>query len=676
MFSVSIISINKDYIQCSPFPSFPQTMTTCNVLCSFSIISTNTENIQCSLFCFYHFHKPWQHTMFSVLFLSFPQTLTTYNILCSVSIISTNPDNIQYSLFCFHHFHKHWKHTMSSVLFPSSPQTLTTLNLFLFCFHFSKTIERTQCRLFCFHQVHHHKQQIMLSAFFPPFPLQLTVCRFLCSVSTISTTTDNISCSLFCFHNFHYHRQYIMLSVLFPSFPKTMTTYNVLCSVSIISKKPWQYTMFSVSIISINKDYIQCYPFPSFPQTLKTYNVLCSVSIITTNSDNTESFFILLPLFQDHRTHPVSSVLFPPSPPSQTANHALCFLPTISIATDSMSFSLFCFHYFHHHRQYIMLSVLFPQFPLPQTVHHALCSVSTISTTTDSTSCSLFCFHNFHYHRQYIMLSALFPALSSCVLCNHVTMPASDHKAVMKELNDQTFQLGPGYWKFNNSLLKNLSFIKMMNDGLDIVIKGCDSNCSDTDTWELCKVEIQHFGPEFEKRLSNPKRNHLLQCNIQVSEAERELIINPKDQTAQENLLKAKQKMEIIQLDKDRGAQIRARTKWIEGGERNTKYFCSLEKSRGKKKVMTELRRTMGETTTNQRFVCWLVGCLTSQQHAGVSQGRICTANFMCCHTEIEVADQTFSLTQSHYTDTGPTISRVDPIMPGAWQGSQWSANF
>ena len=70
-----------------------------------------------------------------------------------------------------------------------------------------------------------------------------------------------------------------------------------------------------------------------------------------------------------------------------------------------------------------------------------------------------------------------------------------------------------------------------------------------------------------------------------------------------------------------------------------------------------------------------LVGCLTSQQHASVSQGRICTDNFTCCHTEIEAADQTFHLTQSQYTDTGPTSPSADPITPGAWQGSHWSAN-
>ena len=76
-----------------------------------------------------------------------------------------------------------------------------------------------------------------------------------------------------------------------------------------------------------------------------------------------------------------------------------------------------------------------------------------------------------------------------------------------------------------------------------------------------------------------------------------------------------------------------------------------------------------------RRFVRWLVSWLTSQQHASASQGRICRDNFTCCHTEIEVANQTFSLTQSQYADTGPTSPSPDPIMPGAWQGSRWSAN-
>ena len=40
----------------------------------------------------------------------------------------------------------------------------------------------------------------------------------------------------------------------------------------------------------------------------------------------------------------------------------------------------------------------------------------------------------------------------------------------------------------------------------------------------------------------------------------------------------------------------------------------------------------------------------------------------------MKAADQTFHLTQSQYTDTGPTSPSADPITPGAWQGSHWSA--
>ena len=94
-------------------------------------------------------------------------------------------------------------------------------------------------------------------------------------------------------------------------------------------------------------------------------------------------------------------------------------------------------------------------------------------------------------------------------------------------------------------------------------------------------------------------------------------------------------------------------------------YKIKLLKKKLKKKKGREVSRG-----------CLLVGCLTYQQQASVSQGRICSDNFTCCNTEIEVADQAFYLAQSQYTDTRPTSPSADPLTPGAWQGSHWSANF
>ena len=64
-----------------------------------------------------------------------------------------------------------------------------------------------------------------------------------------------------------------------------------------------------------------------------------------------------------------------------------------------------------------------------------------------------------------------------------------------------------------------------------------------------------------------------------------------------------------------------------------------------------------------------------SQQHASVSQGRICLYNYTCCQTERGIADQTFYLTWSQYTDTGPTSPSADLITSCTWQGNHWNTN-
>ena len=79
-------------------------------------------------------------------------------------------------------------------------------------------------------------------------------------------------------------------------------------------------------------------------------------------------------------------------------------------------------------------------------------------------------------------------------------------------------------------------------------------------------------------------------------------------------------------------------------------------------------------------FVCvcvfWLLVCVTPKQHANVSQERIFWDNWTCCHTEIVVADQTYYLAQSQYTDTGATSFSAYRVAQDAWQVSHYSTNF
>ena len=86
--------------------------------------------------------------------------------------------------------------------------------------------------------------------------------------------------------------------------------------------------------------------------------------------------------------------------------------------------------------------------------------------------------------------------------------------------------------------------------------------------------------------------------------------------------------------------------------------------------ILLLLLTGMARTAVILLVVAWL----KFQQHASVSQGRICSDNCTCCHTETEVAAQNICLTQSQYTDTGPTSPSANPRQPGAesteWQGS------
>ena len=110
--------------------------------------------------------------------------------------------------------------------------------------------------------------------------------------------------------------------------------------------------------------------------------------------------------------------------------------------------------------------------------------------------------------------------------------------------------------------------------------------------------------------------------------------------------------------------------------ENKTETHYISQRKLAYKHIITSTKQKKQDTRKQILHQSTVVVCSTSQQHASVSQGRICSDNFTRCHTEIEAADQTFYLTQSQYTDTGPTSPSDDPITPGAWQGSHQSANF
>lgn len=193
--------------------------------------------------------------------------------------------------------------------------------------------------------------------------------------------------------------------------------------------------------------------------------------------------------------------------------------------------------------------------------------------------------------------------LPNCVQCEYLFIPQSDHKALVLEFNDTKFIRGPGHWRFNNSFLKDLEFIKQMNKLLEQYNLDVCTVSNTRDAWEMCKIDIKEFCSEYGKLKSKQKKKEMATLLNMQKDIENKIKTNTKDKQLQNDLFKIKQKLEIHQAERARGAQVRSRVKWIQEGEQNTKYFLNLEKVRNKQNTITRLQTARGEVITKQQDI-------------------------------------------------------------------------
>ena len=88
----------------------------------------------------------------------------------------------------------------------------------------------------------------------------------------------------------------------------------------------------------------------------------------------------------------------------------------------------------------------------------------------------------------------------------------SDHKCLSLCMIVNKNEIGPGYWKFNVSLLKNESFISEMKD---FILHFQDTDDSQT-SWENLKQAIKSFS----KRLSRSVKEKIKRIEKEIIEIE------------------------------------------------------------------------------------------------------------------------------------------------------------
>ena len=184
--------------------------------------------------------------------------------------------------------------------------------------------------------------------------------------------------------------------------------------------------------------------------------------------------------------------------------------------------------------------------------------------------------------------------------CAIQSVAFSDHRGCSVVVKFTDIEKGPGYWKMNNSLLEDINYVNSMNNLIDSYVNTLEEGCDYQLQWELLKLKIKDFTINYSKNKNMERKNNLIKLYGELDDKEAKLSKTPQCSLTLAARDQLKLKIEIIEQHKARAAQVRSRVKWIEDGEKNTKYFLHLEKSRANSKIIDSLTDDNGVTFTNQ----------------------------------------------------------------------------
>ena len=166
----------------------------------------------------------------------------------------------------------------------------------------------------------------------------------------------------------------------------------------------------------------------------------------------------------------------------------------------------------------------------------------------------------------------------------------TDHRAIYIYIELDPFERGKGYWKLNTSFLQKRDYIDLINSVITSTLSLREE--SPSIQWEALKVKVKEASVKYAKLQKSEQIIVLSQLSEAVNGYEERLPLNLEENKLYENT-KAEYEEKII--EKVQGIMFRSKAKWYEQGERNTKYFFSLEKARYNAKTCYKLIDDKGD---------------------------------------------------------------------------------
>ena len=196
------------------------------------------------------------------------------------------------------------------------------------------------------------------------------------------------------------------------------------------------------------------------------------------------------------------------------------------------------------------------------------------------------------------------PSVSSCSV---YVCPFSDHRGLCLSLSvPDAVPPGPGYWKLNTSILDDPDYRQLVRDEWSAWRLAIPRFPSLAKWWDRGKSKIKGLTIRFcanKARTTSSSRDALVRL-VQHLQAKVDAgitsCIDPWRSACSE----------LARLDSHaaRGAQVRARVRWVEEGESSSQYFLRLEKKRSADRHISALREPDGSIVSSSADLCASLG--------------------------------------------------------------------
>ena len=152
---------------------------------------------------------------------------------------------------------------------------------------------------------------------------------------------------------------------------------------------------------------------------------------------------------------------------------------------------------------------------------------------------------------------------------------------------------GPGFWKLNTHILTESEYINLIRKTITDVSKKYEgqNEVDEILLWDVIKMQIRATSIQYAKKSRFKQNEYFLEKEVLALEIklEENNPSEPHKEIWHTELRIKKQQLEEIIGYKTQGAIIRSKVEWYNEGERNTKYFHSLEKRHYSSKTIRNL---------------------------------------------------------------------------------------